>query len=104
MQAFCYDAQVPAHWWVELGLFLLVDRAVSKGVSVGSCGLRMTLGIVSTDRWDCLPALLIDWPEALEPVGCWVGPVLCVKTTTSRRADASEFPLGCPPAVSLHPQ
>ena len=54
---------------MELGLFLLVDRAVSKGVSVGSCGLRMTLGIVSTDRWDCLPALLIDWPEALEPVG-----------------------------------
>lgn len=64
MQAFSYDGLVPAHWWVELSLVLLVDRAVSKGVSIGSCGLRMTLGIVSAGGWDCVPALLIDWPEA----------------------------------------
>lgn len=28
----------------------------------------------------------------LEPVGCWVGPVLCVKMTISRRADARVSP------------
>ena len=64
MQAFSYDGLVRAHWWVELGLVLLVGRAVSKGVSVGSCGLGMTLGIVSAGGWDCVPALLIDWTEA----------------------------------------
>lgn len=78
------DGRLPTSG-VELGLFLLVDRAVSKGVSVGS-GPGMTLGIVSTDGWDCVPALLIDWPEVLEPVGCWVGPVLCVKMTISRES------------------
>ena len=55
---------VPAHQWVELGLGPHVGRVVSRGMSVGSCGLGMTLGIVSAGGRDCVPALLIDWTEA----------------------------------------
>lgn len=95
MQAFCYDGRRLPTSGGARSFPTGGQSCVKGGVSVGSCGLRMTLGIVSTDGWDCVPALLIDWPEVLEPVGCWVGPVLCVKMTISRRADASEFPLGC---------
>ena len=35
----------PAYWWVELGLGLLVDRAVSRG----GCGLRKSLGSLAAD-------------------------------------------------------
>ena len=40
---FLVEGLVPVHWWVELGLGPLVGRAVSMGVSRGSCGLRNSL-------------------------------------------------------------
>ena len=40
VQASWQEGLVPAHWWVELGLGLLVGRAMSRGVSRGTCGLR----------------------------------------------------------------
>ena len=40
VQASWQEGLVPAHWWMELGLGLLVGRAMSRGVSRGSCGLR----------------------------------------------------------------
>ena len=40
----------------------LVGRAVPRGVFRGGCGLRETLSSLSTDEWDCVPALwLFDW-------------------------------------------
>ena len=54
---------MPAHWWVELGLGSLVSRAMSRGMSRGSCGLRKSLGSLSVDAWSCVLALLVGWPE-----------------------------------------
>lgn len=42
---------VPAHQWVELGVGPHVGRVVSRGMSVGSCGLRKPLDILSVDGW-----------------------------------------------------
>ena len=53
-----------AHWWVELGLVSLVDRAVSRGVFRGGYGLRKTLSSLSADGSGCVPALWVVWPEA----------------------------------------
>ena len=54
---------MPAHWWVELGLGLLVGRAVCRGMSRGDCGLRMSLGSLSSDGWGYVPTQLVVWPE-----------------------------------------
>ena len=54
---------MPAHWCVELGLVLLVGRAVSRGMFRGICALRMTLGSLSANGWGCVPTLLVVWPE-----------------------------------------
>ena len=35
---------MPAHWWVGLGLDSLVVRAMSRGMSRGSYGVRKSLG------------------------------------------------------------
>ena len=39
---------------------------MSNGASTGDCGLRRTLGGLSVDRWGCVPALLVVWPEAFQ--------------------------------------
>ena len=39
---------MPAFWWVELDLGLLVGRGMSRGMSRDSCGLRKSLGSLST--------------------------------------------------------
>ena len=49
---------MPVHWWVELGLGPQVVRAGSSGISRGGCGLRMSLGSLSAEGWDCVPTLL----------------------------------------------
>ena len=41
----------------------LVDRAVSRGVSRGGCGLRMSLSTLSADGWGCIPTQLVVRPE-----------------------------------------
>ena len=43
---------MPAHWWVKL---YPVDRAASRGVPRGGCGLRKSLGHLSPDGWSCVP-------------------------------------------------
>ena len=40
-----------AHWWVELGLVPVVDRAMSRCVFRGGCELSTTLGTLSADGW-----------------------------------------------------
>ena len=60
-----WEGQIPARSTpVELDLGPLVGRAMSRGVSGGGCGLRKSLGSLSVDGWDCVPALLVVWPEA----------------------------------------
>ena len=77
MQTSFREGQVPAHWWVELGLGPLVGRAVSRGVFRGGCRLRNTFLSLSDDGWGFVPALLVVWPEASQH--CWAGPGLSVK-------------------------
>ena len=43
-----------AHWWVKLGLVLLVGRAVARGAFRGSRGLKMTLGSLFVAGWGCV--------------------------------------------------
>ena len=50
---------MPAHWWVELGL----GQGCVSGVSRGSYGLRKSLGTLSVDGWNCVPALMVVLPE-----------------------------------------
>ena len=40
---------MPVHWKMELSFGPLVVKAVSRGMSVGSCGLRKFLGNLSAD-------------------------------------------------------
>ena len=54
---------MPAHQWVEVGLVPLVGGAMSKGMLRGSCELSMISGSLSADGWDCVPTLLVVWPE-----------------------------------------
>ena len=54
-----WEGLVPSCWWVELGLILLVGRAVSRGVFIGGCELSMTLGTLSADGWICVSLLLV---------------------------------------------
>ena len=63
MQASWCEGQMLAHWWVELCLGPLVSRAVSRGMSKGSWGLRKSLWFLSADGWNFVPALLVVWPE-----------------------------------------
>ena len=64
MQASRWEGLIPAHWWVELGLFSVVSRALSSSVFRSSCGLRKTLSSLSADGWGCVPTLLVVWPAA----------------------------------------
>lgn len=57
---------MPSHHCVELSLVHLVGRAISSGVFRGGCEVSMTLCILSTDRWGCVPIQLVVWPEATE--------------------------------------
>ena len=43
--------------WTSLG------RAMSKGMSRCGCGLKKCSGSFSVDGWDCVPSLLVFWPE-----------------------------------------
>ena len=49
-----------AHWWVELVLGPIVGLAVSGGVY----WLKKSLGSLSADGSDCIPALLLVWLES----------------------------------------
>lgn len=60
---FLESGTVPAHQWVELGLGPHVGRVVSTGMSVGSCGLRRPLDILSVDGWGYVPTQLVVSPE-----------------------------------------
>ena len=51
-------------FWTDLGLGALVDRATSRSVSRGDCEFRKSFGSLSADKWVCVPALLVVWPEA----------------------------------------
>ena len=55
---------MPAYWWVELSLDPLVGMAISRGMYRDGYELKNSLGILSADRWGCVPALLVVWPEA----------------------------------------
>lgn len=48
------------HWRAELCQGLCVE------VIRGGCWLRMTLGNLSADGWDCVPILLAVWLEAFQ--------------------------------------
>lgn len=49
---------------MELGLVLLVRKAVSRAVIRGSSLPWLTLGSLSADECDCVPTLLVIWPGA----------------------------------------
>ena len=56
VQVSSWEGLVPAHWWVEVDLVLLVGRVV----------LRLTLSRLS-DGWGCVPTLLVAWVEVKQP-------------------------------------
>ena len=60
---------MPVHWWVERGLVTLMDRAMLRGVFIGSCWLRMTSGSLSADGWGCVPTFLqaVGWDQISVP-------------------------------------
>ena len=64
VQASWWEGLVPTHWRVELGFGFLVNRAMSRGVSRGGCGLRKSLGSLSADGWGCVPTKLAVWSKA----------------------------------------
>ena len=62
---------IPPSWWMRLiqrlvkpswraglGLDSLMGWAVCRGISRGGCGLRMSLGSLSSDGWGCAACLL----------------------------------------------
>ena len=56
---------MPAHWCVGLGLdSVVVGRAVSRGVSRGDFGLKMSLSSLHADGCTCVPTLSVVWSEA----------------------------------------
>ena len=69
-QASWWEGLMPAPWWVELDPGPLVGRAMDRGVSRGSCGLRNSLGSLCADGWGCVPACLVVWPEASQHWSC----------------------------------
>ena len=77
VQVSCSEVLVPALWVVELGLVHLVARLCQGLCLSGSCMLRKNLSTFSTNAWGC--GFLIQNVPALEPTGCWVGPVLMRK-------------------------
>ena len=58
VQTSWWGGLVPAHWWVELGIVILVGRAMSRDVFIGGCGLMKTLSSLSAVGRGCVPALL----------------------------------------------
>ena len=66
VQASWWEGLVPALWLVELGLILLMGRAMPRGAFRGDCELSMTLGSLSSDGWGCVPILVVVWTEAFQ--------------------------------------
>ena len=62
---------MPVHWKMELSFGPLVVKAVSRGMSVGSCDLIMTLGSLSANGRGCVSVLLVFWHRVSSPVACW---------------------------------
>lgn len=85
MQSYWWEGLVPVHWCMEQDLVPLVSKVMSRGISRGDHGLRMTLGCLSDDGWGCSTWGIL----ALEPVG-W-RPGLGAKRATSRRAHVGGF-------------
>ena len=63
VQVSWWEGLVLAHCYVELDFVLLVGRALSSGMSRGSCVLWMPLGSPSFDGLGCVLTLLVFWPE-----------------------------------------
>ena len=63
---------VPVFWWMELGLVLLVDPAVSWGVFWCVCELNTILSRLSADEWVSVPVSLVIWPEVFSTGACRV--------------------------------
>ena len=57
---------MPALWWAELYLVLLLGRAMPRSVFWCVCDLSMSLGILSADECVCVPVLKVVWPEAFQ--------------------------------------
>ena len=78
-----------------------VGPLVSRDVSRGGCGLRKPLGSLSTDGWDCVPTLLVVWPEAsqhcsLQVVG-WDQVLVLISQARCQPSDAYSW-ICLPPA------
>ena len=58
---------MPAHWRVELGLGPLVGRAMFRG----SSWLRKSLGSLSADGFDCVPAHCVVCLNASQHLSLW---------------------------------
>ena len=73
-QASRWEGLVPAHWWVDPSLVLLVGGAVYLGMIWGSYMPRRTVGSLLADGWGCVLILFV-WPGASEHscLQCFVG-------------------------------
>ena len=79
---------MPALWWVEMGHGSLADRDMSRGVSVGGCGLRKSLGSLS-EGCNCVLTFFSVCPEwsqywSLQVIG-W-GQVLVLMSLATHQA------------------
>ena len=82
-----WEGLMPAHWWLELCLFPLVVRAMSRGVFRGIFGLRTTLGSFSADGWFCVHTWFFDLRhQSTGASGSWVGAGISAEMVTSSRA------------------
>ena len=80
---------------VELGLLLLVGRAI----------LKKFLSILSADGWVVFPSFLLFGLKhpRIEPEVCWVGPGLSAIMVDFLESSLSKYSLGLVPQVSFPP-
>ena len=97
---------MPALWWVELSLIPLMGRTMSRAVFCGGCGLRKTLGSLSSNGWGCVPILLLSGLRLSSTGVCrlLVGPGLGADMWTTGRAHTNQYSLGPLLPVSLPPE
>ena len=55
---------------MEIGVGPLADRAISRDVSSGSCGLRKSLGNLSAEEWGYIPSLQVVLPMCANSGDC----------------------------------
>ena len=62
---------MPVFWWIKVNLVFLMGSTTSCGLFWGACDFIMILGILSADRWVCVPVLLVVWHRVSSTGAFW---------------------------------